>query len=100
MLVISVHENTKTIGEKDHCQGMDGYTSSSADYRRAIRTTLRDINDPRNEQIGRSNEQKNHKGQLHEYLTDYPNHPFCYHIFQNGESAIRQFFPIVPLPSR
>ena len=72
MLMISVHEGTKTIGEEDHCQGMDD--------REAIRTTLGDRNNPRNEQIGRSNEQKDHKGQLHEYLTDYPNHPFCYHI--------------------
>ena len=72
MLMVRVHKNTKTIGEKDHCQGTDD--------RRAIRITLRDVNDPRNEQIGRSNEQKDHEGELHEYLTNYPNYSFCYHI--------------------
>ena len=54
MLVISVHGSTKTIREEDHYQGMDDW--------RAIRTTLGDRNNPRNEQISRSNEQKNHKG--------------------------------------
>ena len=83
MLMISVHEGTKTIGEEDHCQGMDDREASGQPWETVI------IHD--NEQIGRSNEQKDHKGQLHEYLTDYPNHPFVIIYFSVCEGSEAPF---------
>lgn len=41
MLMIRVHESTKTIGEKEHYQGMND--------RGAIRTTIGDPNEPRDQ---------------------------------------------------
>lgn len=66
MLMIRVHESTKTIGEKEHYQGMND--------RGAIRTTS--------------------------IWAITLSIPFVTIFFQNGESVVRQFFPIVPLPSR
>ena len=74
--MVSMHESAKTIGEEDQSQGIE--------YWRALYGTSGDCGNPHNEQIGRSNEQSDHKGQLQQQLTDYPDYTFCYHNLPNN----------------